>query len=189
MTTSVGRSDRRSVNPTLISSRGAIGSARENTWRERVGRIKEGIVRMHPRISIVIVTYNNLEYNRLCLESVFRNTLWPNFEVIVVDNASADGTPEYLLELQRAHDNVKVILNEQIEGLPGRTIRGWPPPTGTYLVLLNNDTVVPNGWLIRTREAVAELGDRSGQQRHEFLRQRIEGRRDLQRPLHDGGFR
>src|SRR5262245_26568586 len=51
-----------------------------------------------PRLSIVIVTYNNRDLNRLCLDSVFARTEWPNFEVLVVDNDSRDGTRELLDE-------------------------------------------------------------------------------------------
>ncbi|MEW6499716.1 MAG: glycosyltransferase, partial [Cyanobacteriota bacterium] len=70
--------------------------ARENTWEERVIRIDQAVQSLYPQASILILTYNNLDYTRLCLDSVFQNTAYPNFEVIVVDNASNDGTVEYL---------------------------------------------------------------------------------------------
>jgi GT2 family glycosyltransferase len=124
-----------------------IALARENTWTERVARIEEGIRRAHPRASVVVVTYNNLDYNRLCLESLLRNSLWPEFEVIVVDNASADGTPEFLRELESRDQRVKVILNSDNRGFAKANNQGLALATGEYLVLLNNDTVVPNGWL------------------------------------------
>ena len=51
-----------------------------------------------PRLSIVVVTYNNRDLNRLCLESVFARTEWPNREIVVVDNGSSDGTRELLAQ-------------------------------------------------------------------------------------------
>ncbi len=47
---------------------------------------------LFPLASIIVVTYNNLALNKACLQSIFRETDWPNYEVIVVDNASQDGT-------------------------------------------------------------------------------------------------
>ena len=60
---------------------------------------------LFPLASIIVVTYNNLALNQDCLESIFRETDWPNYEVIVVDNASQDGTAEWLAELQRKGDS------------------------------------------------------------------------------------
>src|SRR3972149_4816854 len=51
------------------------------------------------RVSIVVVTINNLVFNRLCLESVLANTEYPNYEIIVVENGSTDGTRGYLRDL------------------------------------------------------------------------------------------
>src|SRR5690554_4257530 len=45
-----------------------------------------------PRVSIVVITRNNLVYTRLCLESVLARTPYPSYELIVVDNGSTDGT-------------------------------------------------------------------------------------------------
>jgi GT2 family glycosyltransferase len=93
------------------------------------------------------VTYYNLDYTKLCIDSVFRNTLYPNFELIVVDNASSDGTPEYLQQLAADHENVKVILNDRNLGFARANNQGVAVSSGSSIVLLNNDTVVPNGWL------------------------------------------
>src|SRR5215216_552209 len=57
------------------------------------------------RASIVVVTYNNLIFTRLCLESVLANTDYPLYEIIVVDNGSNDGTPAYLCDLSRQNQH------------------------------------------------------------------------------------
>jgi GT2 family glycosyltransferase/glycosyltransferase involved in cell wall biosynthesis len=123
--------------------------ARRNTWTARVADIKTAVHQAHDKVSIVVVTYHNLEYSKLCIESVFRNTIHPSFELIVVDNASNDGTPEYLKALAAEHDNVKIILNSHNLGFARANNQGLEVATGEHFVLLNNDTIVPNGWLPR----------------------------------------
>ncbi|MBU4270696.1 MAG: glycosyltransferase [Planctomycetes bacterium] len=76
--------------------------AARNTWKDRCEALDREIRRLFPPASIIIVTYNNLHLNQGCLESVFRDTDWPNFEVIVVDNASSDDTAEWLADLARS---------------------------------------------------------------------------------------
>lgn len=49
-------------------------------------------------VDIVIVTYNRLRYLEACIESIVKNTLYPYGQIIVVDNNSSDGTPEWLKE-------------------------------------------------------------------------------------------
>jgi GT2 family glycosyltransferase len=81
--------------------------------------------------------------------SVLRHTDYPNCEIIVVDNASADATPQYLRELATCYANVRLLLNEENHGFAKANNQGLALATGDYLVLLNNDTVVPPGWLSR----------------------------------------
>src|SRR5438067_9026290 len=55
---------------------------------------------VHPRASIVVVTHNSVVFTRMCLASVIANTpADPEYELIVVDNASTDGTVEFLRTL------------------------------------------------------------------------------------------
>ena len=56
-----------------------------------------------PRASIVVLTHDNLAFSRLCLASLLENTDYPNYELIVVDNASSDGTVEELQRLAGIH--------------------------------------------------------------------------------------
>ncbi len=79
--------------------------AAANTWQVRGDALDRQIRALFPPASLIIVTYNNLHLNQNCLESVFRDTDWPNYEVIVVDNASSDGTAEWLAELAKEANN------------------------------------------------------------------------------------
>jgi len=123
--------------------------ARRNTWQQRYETIRTALSETVPRASIVVVTYNNLSLNKLCLESILRNTEHLNYEVIVVDNNSSDGTPEFLLELSAKHSHIHVILNAENHGFAKANNQGIAISKGQNIALLNNDTVVPPGWLSR----------------------------------------
>jgi GT2 family glycosyltransferase len=100
-----------------------------------------------PKVSIIILTYNNILFSRLCLKSIYCNTTYPNFEVIVVDNASSDGTPVWLKSYAETHANLKVLSNEENRGFSGGNNQGSQEATGEFLIFLNNDTVVTKGWI------------------------------------------
>lgn len=123
--------------------------AEQHTWKQRYKTIEAGITLVTPRVSIIIVSYNNLVLNKLCLESLIRNTEYPNYEIIVVDNASKDGTPAYLRYMNAQFPSVSIILNDGNNGFARANNQGIARSSGDYIVLLNNDTVVPPGWLSR----------------------------------------
>jgi len=100
-----------------------------------------------PTASLIVLTYNNLELTRQCLESVFQCTQAPDYEVIVVDNGSQDGTPQALQELMASRSNLRVIFNPHNAGFACGNNQGAAQARGEYLVFLNNDTVVTRGWL------------------------------------------
>lgn len=121
--------------------------AKKNTWEERGKIIENAMIQLFPKISIIIVTYNNLDYTKLCIESVFSNTYYPNYEVIIVDNASVDDTPEYLGNLLKTTNRLKIIKNLENKGFAAANNQGAALSNGEYLVFLNNDTYVTPGWL------------------------------------------
>ncbi|MDP9193382.1 MAG: glycosyltransferase [Acidobacteriota bacterium] len=124
-----------------------IDVARANTWPARAAMTLNAIRDTHPKVSIIIVSYNNQELTRNCLESALRNSMHPNLEVIVVDNASKDGSAKMLEALR--DDRVRVVLNDENLGFATANNQALRMATGAYLVLLNNDTVVPRGWVPR----------------------------------------
>ena len=98
--------------------------------------------------SIIIVSYNGLnETTAPCLDSVFQNTPGHNFEVIVVDNNSSDGSAPYLAALGNKEPRLKYILNQTNRGFAGGNNDGIKASAGDYIVLLNSDTQVTPGWL------------------------------------------
>ncbi len=132
----------------LCGAEEAMELGRQNNWMGRCAQIEDFCRASVPLASVVVLCYNNLAYNQLCIESILEKTAYPNYELIVVDNASKDGTPEYLLALAgRGLPNVKIILNEENMGFAGGNNIGIEAAAGEYVVLLNNDTVVTRGWL------------------------------------------
>jgi GT2 family glycosyltransferase len=118
-------------------------------------------VEAFPLASVVIVTYNRRDLNRICLESLLARTEWPRFEIVVVDNGSSDGTPELLADLAGRHAALRVVALAENRGFPHGCNRGVAESRGDVLVLLNNDTVVPRGWLTALHRRLAtdpELG-------------------------------
>jgi GT2 family glycosyltransferase/tetratricopeptide (TPR) repeat protein len=101
--------------------------------------------------SIVILTHNQLEFTRGCVESLRRSTP-ERHELVFVDNASTDGTLEYL----RSVPGATVIANAENRGFPAAANQGIAASTGRQVLLLNNDTVVPAGWLGRLLRVLAE---------------------------------
>ena len=97
--------------------------------------------------SIVVLTHDGLAFTRLCLESVLANTAEHDFELIVVDNASRDGTRAYLAQLAEADARVRVLFNARNMGFAAACNQGLGLALGEHMVLLNNDTMVPPGWL------------------------------------------
>ena len=97
--------------------------------------------------SVVVLTHNGLAFTRLCLESVLAHTAEHDFELIVVDNASGDGTRAYLAKLADADARVRVLFNARNMGFAPACNQGLGLALGEHLVLLNNDTMVPPGWL------------------------------------------
>jgi GT2 family glycosyltransferase len=102
-----------------------------------------------PRVSIVLVTRDNLVFTKLCLESVLANTDYPRFELIVVDNGSGLDLLSYLDQLKKRFPFVRVMRNETNRGFAAANNQGLAMATGDRFVLLNNDTIVPQGWLSR----------------------------------------
>jgi GT2 family glycosyltransferase len=102
------------------------------------------------RVSIIIVTYNGLHgATKPCMESIFSETDYSDFEVVVVDNNSTDGTPLYLEELACREPRLKVLLNTINRGFAGGNNDALQIAQGDIIVLLNNDTLVTSGWLTR----------------------------------------
>jgi GT2 family glycosyltransferase len=94
------------------------------------------------KTSIVIVTYNQLDYTQRCLDSIRKHT-HEEFELIVVDNGSKDSTIDYL----KKQTDVISVFNDANYGFAKGCNIGVEQSTGENVLFLNNDTVVTENWL------------------------------------------
>ena len=95
-------------------------------------------------VSIVIVSYNTEELLRKCLDSIMRFTKGVSYEVIVVDNASTDGSVEAVqsskFKVQNGNSKLKIIQNNKNLGFGRANNQGMKVAKGGYIALLNSDT-------------------------------------------------
>jgi GT2 family glycosyltransferase len=106
--------------------------------------MKAHLRRQQPLVSIVIPVFNKCELTLQCLDAIARVGARAPFEVIVVDDASSDATPQHLA--QRA-GQVQVIRNPTNRGFGGACNQGAAAAVGKYVLFLNNDTIPLRGWL------------------------------------------
>ena len=107
----------------------------------------EGMLAGQPRrrnglVSIVMLSWNAPQFTKIALESIRAHTKG-EYEVIIVDNGSEPETVDWLRTLQ----DVRVIYNPVNRGYAGGNNQGLAAARGEYVVLLNNDVVVTEGWL------------------------------------------
>lgn len=95
------------------------------------------------KTSIIMLTYNQLEYTKICIESIRKYTRSGTYELIIVDNASDDGTIEWL----KKQKDIISIFNESNVGFPNGCNQGIDVAIGDNILFLNNDTIVTKNWL------------------------------------------
>ncbi len=133
-----------------------------NTYDEVLEKNIEFIQKNKYLVSIVMLTYNQLEDTRICVESLFKHTKDVDFELIFVDNGSTkDDTRTYLETLKKEHKNIKTIFNEENLGFACANNQGIEEAEGEYVLLLNNDVILTDGWLSRMLD-IAESDERIG---------------------------
>jgi hypothetical protein len=107
----------------------------------------------HPLASVVVVTWNTAQTTVACVESVLANDPDRQLEVLVVDNASEDGTVD---QLNRIDPRVTVIRNSMNEGFARACNQGMAAARAPFLVLLNSDTIIEDGVIIRSAQWLAD---------------------------------
>lgn len=98
-----------------------------------------------PRISVVTVTYNSMGEIDACLESLERQSV--PLDLLLIDNASTDGTAARIRAFAARHENATVVRNPRNLGLSAANNQALGRVTGEFVLFLNPDTVVPEGSL------------------------------------------
>lgn len=110
-------------------------------------------------VSIIILNYNGKEFLTNCLNSVLSQS-YQDFEVIVYDNCSADGSLDFL-KSNFVDIKIKIIAAEKNSGFAGGNNEALKYAKGDLIVLLNNDTIVETDWLselVKCVSASDEIG-------------------------------
>jgi GT2 family glycosyltransferase len=122
--------------------------AASQTWAHRAADLDTALAGIRePRVSVIVLCYNNIEHTCACLDSLEKYSDYPNLELIAVDNASSDETPQVLSKWALGGANRIHIANAANLGFSAGNNVGLAAATGDYLVILNNDTCVTPGWV------------------------------------------
>lgn len=97
----------------------------------------------HPLVSIIIDNWDGKHFLKECLSSVFRQS-YTNFEVILIDDASKDGSADYI---KNNFPKSNLIENKKHVGFAIANNQGIKKAKGKYILLLNNDTEVTSDFL------------------------------------------
>ena len=93
-----------------------------------------------PVLSIIITCYNTRELVRDCLNSIYAHPPAEPFEIVLVDDASTDGTSDFV---RASFPEVRLLRNKTNRNYSYSNNRGMVHARGQFLLLLNNDTIVP----------------------------------------------
>lgn len=131
------------------------GAATVSLDRPAIGRATE---EQTVDLSVVIVNWNGAEYLPECLDAVYRHTEGVSVQVILVDNASTDGSVDMV---RSRYPQVQVIRNEENLGFARANNQAFPSCRGRYVLLMNPDTRVLGDALtemVRFMDAHPEAG-------------------------------
>lgn len=126
-----------------------------------------------PMTSIIIPTFNGLSLLKACISSIRKHTFVP-YEIIIVDNGSKDGTLSYC-----RREKLKLVSLPENLGFPAACNYGLRFAEGTWLMLLNNDTIATPNWLpnllncLNSRDDIGMVGPVSN---YAFGKQKIRER-------------
>ncbi|PIZ62098.1 glycosyl transferase family 2 [Candidatus Roizmanbacteria bacterium CG_4_10_14_0_2_um_filter_39_13] len=101
-----------------------------------------------PKLSVIILSYNTKDITRVCLEKLVKSLSTTSFqsEIIVVDNASEDGSQDMIAEFKRKNSSTSIsirsMLNQQNEGFPKGNNQALHNASGQYILFLNSDVII-----------------------------------------------
>ena len=113
----------------------------------------------NPKISIIVPVFNAIEFTKKCLETIFHEIESSSVELIVIDNASTDGTIDWLKTFRKQNSKIQVIQNSTNRGFAPAINQGINLSLGEKIVILNNDTIPGQGWLTNLAEALDRDGN------------------------------
>lgn len=98
-------------------------------------------------LSVIVIAWNRLELTKKCIASIRNHTKIEDYELVLVDNGSTDGTADYFRSLKEEDPkNVTIVLNDHNRGVAGGRNDGIEASRGRLLAFFDNDSVVGPGW-------------------------------------------
>ncbi|MEI8342691.1 MAG: glycosyltransferase family 2 protein [Verrucomicrobiota bacterium] len=128
-----------------------------NTAAETEG--KPGPENCNPQLSIIIISFNTREITAACLRSIQESALKLTYEILVVDNASSDGSPDMI---ERDFPAVKLIRNPENQMFAKANNQAIRVAKGNYILLLNSDTRIEPGNLEKLYDFIDKNRPRIG---------------------------
>lgn len=114
---------------------------------------------MEVKLSIIILNYNARDYLKACIKSIKSSKVNFNYEIILVDNVSTDGSREDIEKVYSLEKDIKVVLNNENSGFSKGNNLGVKKSLGKYLLFLNPDTVVSSNVLQEIYDYMDEHAD------------------------------
>ncbi len=117
---------------------------REGGGEDREGDDIKNIQGLYQKLaSVVLLSYNSRHDIEECMSSLADQT-YRNYEIIIVDNASSDKTPEFI---RTEYPDIKLVETGSNTGYPAGNNIGFSHAKGDYIVVLNPDTIADSNWL------------------------------------------
>jgi len=140
-------------NPKMLKNMSVKAVKKSKQFDETETRKKFfSIISGTDKASIIILTWNNGKYTKNCVDRLYKVTP-PGFELVLVDNASTDGSQRILKALKKKYSalghSIKCVFNEKNLGFAAGNNIGLKHATKDYILYLNNDTLSQWGWLER----------------------------------------
>jgi glycosyltransferase involved in cell wall biosynthesis len=133
--------------------------ATRHTWQGRAGVLEQLCQSLFVTVSVVIVTKDAVDLTRRCIDSLLK-ARYPSLELIISDNASTDGTVDYLRGIARNVPWVRLLETGADIGFAEAANRGAAAAGGDVLVFLEPDVYAPREWLSRLVGHIAGKDDR-----------------------------
>lgn len=132
---------------------GLIDTCREQRHVPTAKVIKSGSDELKPEIAVIVPIYKGVEETLNCLKSVLESKNKQSYRLIAINDCGPEEEMHPALEALAKDSHFELLLNEENLGFVGTVNRGMKHSVGHDVILLNSDTVVPNGWL----DAIAEV--------------------------------
>lgn len=113
---------------------------------------------LQKKISVITVTYNSVKEIAACIDAVIAPPD-PRIEMLVIDNASADGTVDFLRDKYHGRAQLTCVFNDENVGFARGCNQGVLATTGEYILLLNPDTRAPMDQILKLAEFLDQHQD------------------------------